>query len=179
MGRRTRTCRSPNVVQYGPNTRQNGVAGRTRNQHEPTRCPTSLNLQNLHPRFKSGRRLHYFHGNFVGTSARAPRRDGKRSQYVTGVPRSGRARQLPHAKIMRCRRTQTTSRLGGISSRRRPPTRRVKYPDWRSGSGRPAATAVVVTNTASSKRSRSASIAASTVAKGGSRPRNRRSSCAR
>src|SRR6185503_623853 len=50
---------SPNVVQYGPNTRQNGGAGVTRDQHEPTRCPTPLNLQNLHPRFKSGRRLHF------------------------------------------------------------------------------------------------------------------------
>src|SRR6185369_13456088 len=45
------------VVQYGPNTRQNRRAGPTRDQHETTRVTTPLNLQNLHPRFKSGRRL--------------------------------------------------------------------------------------------------------------------------
>ena len=39
--------------------RQNGVAGTTKDQHETTRCPTPPNLQNLHPRFKSGRRLHF------------------------------------------------------------------------------------------------------------------------
>jgi hypothetical protein len=50
---------SPDVVQYGPNTGQNGGAGPTRNQHELTRRPIPLNLQNLHPRFKSGRRLHF------------------------------------------------------------------------------------------------------------------------
>ena len=49
--------RSPNVVQYGPNTRQNGGAGPTKDQHETTPFTTPLNLQNLHPRFKSGRRL--------------------------------------------------------------------------------------------------------------------------
>ena len=54
---------SPNVVQYGPNTRQNGGAGGTKDQHETTRCPTPLNLQNLHPRFKSGRRLHFSEQN--------------------------------------------------------------------------------------------------------------------
>ena len=48
---------SPDVVQYGPNTRQNGGAGPTKDQHETTRCTTPLSLQNLHPRFKSGRRL--------------------------------------------------------------------------------------------------------------------------
>ena len=31
----------------------------TKDQHETTRCPTPLNLQNLHPRFKFGRRLHF------------------------------------------------------------------------------------------------------------------------
>ena len=50
-------CCSPDVVQYGPNTGENERAGPTRNQHETTRVRTSLNLQNLHPRFKSGRRL--------------------------------------------------------------------------------------------------------------------------
>ena len=48
---------SSTVVQYGPNTRQNGGAGLTKDQHEATRFTTPLNLQNLHPRFKSGRRL--------------------------------------------------------------------------------------------------------------------------
>jgi len=52
--------RSPNVVQYGPDTRQNGGAGQTKDQHETTRSTTPLNLQNLHPRFKSGRRLQIF-----------------------------------------------------------------------------------------------------------------------
>ena len=52
--------RSPDVVQYGPNTRQNGGAGQTKDQHETTRFTTPLNLQNLHPRFKSGRRLQMF-----------------------------------------------------------------------------------------------------------------------
>jgi hypothetical protein len=52
-------CRSPKVVQYGPNTRQIGGAGPTKDQHETTRCTTPLNLQNLHPRFKSGRRLQF------------------------------------------------------------------------------------------------------------------------
>ena len=51
-----RRC-SPDVVQEGPNTRQNRGAGRTRDQHETTRFTTPLNLQNLHPRFKSLRRL--------------------------------------------------------------------------------------------------------------------------
>jgi hypothetical protein len=37
--------------------RQNGVAGVTKDQHETTRSITPLSLQNLHPRFKSGRRL--------------------------------------------------------------------------------------------------------------------------
>ena len=38
-------------------TRQNGCAGQTKDQHEMTRFTTPLNLQNLHPRFKSWRRL--------------------------------------------------------------------------------------------------------------------------
>ena len=57
-GRGAGPYRSPGVVQLRPNTRQNGVAGLTRDQHETTRFKTPLNLQNLHPRFKSGRRLH-------------------------------------------------------------------------------------------------------------------------
>ena len=48
---------SPDVVQYGPNTGQSRGAGQTKDQHETTRFTTPLNLQNLHPRFKSGRRL--------------------------------------------------------------------------------------------------------------------------
>ena len=57
--------RSPNVVQYGPDPRQNGGAGQTKDQHEPTRFTTPLNLQNLHPRFKSGRRLQNFSENSI------------------------------------------------------------------------------------------------------------------
>jgi ubiquinone/menaquinone biosynthesis C-methylase UbiE len=64
--------RSPNVVQYGPNTRHNGGGGRTKDQHEPTRCPTPLNLQNLHPRFKSGRRLHFSAGIFRAVMGMSP-----------------------------------------------------------------------------------------------------------
>ena len=43
--------------QCRPNTRQKQLAPRTRKQGEPSRTGTSRNLQNLHPRFKSGRRL--------------------------------------------------------------------------------------------------------------------------
>jgi hypothetical protein len=43
--------------------RQNGGAGQTKDQHETTRVTTPLNLQNLHPRFKSGRRLQNFRRN--------------------------------------------------------------------------------------------------------------------
>ena len=49
--------RSPNVVQYRPNTRQDKWAGPTRDQRETTRTTSQSNLQNLHPRFKSGRHL--------------------------------------------------------------------------------------------------------------------------
>jgi hypothetical protein len=56
-GVRQTAHRSPNVVHYGPNTRQNGGTGQTKDQHETTRFTTPSNLQNLHPRFKSGRRL--------------------------------------------------------------------------------------------------------------------------
>jgi hypothetical protein len=49
---------SPDVVHYGPNTRQHRGAGPTKDQHETTPRTPPLNLQNLHPRFKSERRLH-------------------------------------------------------------------------------------------------------------------------
>ncbi len=54
-------CRSPDVVQYRPNTGQNLVAGLTRDQHETTTIDEPrTGLQNLHPRFDSGRRLQLF-----------------------------------------------------------------------------------------------------------------------
>jgi len=56
-GTRRSGDRSPDVVHQRPNTGQSGGAGMTKDQHETTRLRTSLNLQNLHPRFKSGRRL--------------------------------------------------------------------------------------------------------------------------
>jgi hypothetical protein len=40
-----------------PNTRENEGAGPTRKQDESTRLTSQPCLQNLHPRFKSGRRL--------------------------------------------------------------------------------------------------------------------------
>jgi hypothetical protein len=75
-GSNQRHC-SPNVVQYGPNTRQNEGVGPTKDQHETTRCPTPLNLQNLHPRFKSGRRLQPplgMHAEVARRSSRSERR---------------------------------------------------------------------------------------------------------
>jgi len=58
-GNTGQSYRSPDVVRLRPNTRQNGVAALTRDQHETTPCVTPLNLQNLDPRFKSGRRLQF------------------------------------------------------------------------------------------------------------------------
>src|SRR5829696_7899796 len=66
------TERSPDVVQLRPNTRQNGGAGSTRNQHETTRFTTPSNLQNLHPRFKSGRRLQISSANSIVCALAAP-----------------------------------------------------------------------------------------------------------
>jgi hypothetical protein len=43
--------------QLRPNTRENGGAGPTSKQDESTRWTSRPCLQNLHPRFKSGRRL--------------------------------------------------------------------------------------------------------------------------
>jgi hypothetical protein len=63
---------SPDVVQLRPNSRQNGVAGLTGDQHETTRFTTLLNLQNLDPRFKSGRLLRNFlgvHSGHMGNTA--------------------------------------------------------------------------------------------------------------
>ena len=57
--------RSPDVVRLRPNTRQNGVAALTRDQHETTPCVTPLNLQNLDPRFKSGRHLQFSSSNSI------------------------------------------------------------------------------------------------------------------
>src|SRR4029453_830559 len=57
------------MCQYGPNTGQNEGAGPTRDKHETTRCMTPLNLQNLHPRFKSERRLQIHSSNSIVCAA--------------------------------------------------------------------------------------------------------------
>src|SRR5262245_47144971 len=46
---------SPTAVHEGPNTTQQQGRPRIREQDESTTYPTLRNLQNLHPRFKSGR----------------------------------------------------------------------------------------------------------------------------
>ncbi len=85
-------CRSPDVVQYCPNTGQNGVAGLTRDQHETTRSTTPVNLQNLHPRFKSGRRLQFSSLNSIVCSSRAQSRASELSRIVSNAVRvSGQA----------------------------------------------------------------------------------------
>jgi hypothetical protein len=62
--RRAQNCRSAlgnnlgtTWEQLRPNTRENGGAGPTSKQDESTRWTSRPCLQNLHPRFKSGRRL--------------------------------------------------------------------------------------------------------------------------
>ena len=63
--------RTPDVVLLRANTRQNGVAGMTRNQRETTNCMTPSNLQNLDPRFKSGRRLQFSSSNSTDCASAA------------------------------------------------------------------------------------------------------------
>ena len=75
--------RSPNVVQYGPKMRQDGGAGQTKDQHEATRFTTPANLQNLHPRFKSGRRLQFSRTNRDSSS---PAGDAGRADRAQIVP---------------------------------------------------------------------------------------------
>jgi hypothetical protein len=45
--------------QQRPNTREHQAPSGTRRRSQALREPTLRNLQNLHPRFKSGRRLHF------------------------------------------------------------------------------------------------------------------------
>jgi hypothetical protein len=63
-----------------------GGAGQTSDQHETTRFTTPLNLQNLHPRFKSGRRLH---PSRMIQAKGAPRSLGEAGPPVTRKPASG------------------------------------------------------------------------------------------
>jgi IstB-like ATP binding protein len=49
----------PEPTQTRPNTTENRLVPRTRRQDQPSGKGTLRNLQNLHPRFKSGRRLHF------------------------------------------------------------------------------------------------------------------------
>ena len=81
---------SPNVVQYRPDTRQGGGAGQTKDQREATRFTTPLNLQNLHPRFKSGRRLH-------PSLTLAIERELRVASHAKGVHRSGAAAKVDGA----------------------------------------------------------------------------------
>ena len=51
---------SPTSVHERPNTTENRGVPETREQNDSTTCRTRRNLQNLYPRFKSGRRLQSF-----------------------------------------------------------------------------------------------------------------------
>ena len=56
--------------QQRPNNRENLASAGTRRRSQPLRMTTLYGLQNLHPRFKSGRRLQNFRRN-LGTDSQA------------------------------------------------------------------------------------------------------------
>src|SRR5262245_45593438 len=74
-----------------PNTGENGGVGPTRKQDESTRCRSRPCLQNLHPRFKSGRRLHFPPRGFAPAFARAFR------LRSSATARQSAARSIPFA----------------------------------------------------------------------------------
>jgi hypothetical protein len=92
---------SPTSVQERPNTTENRGVLETREQDDSTTCRTRRSLQNLHPRFKSGRRLQFHSANPELLEART------RGKGATSLVSRRAWPDLPHPV------SRTSARSGG------------------------------------------------------------------